>query len=206
MACTCTTCCFPPEPPLLKPGPGTGPPASLSLPPQHLLFHPGLYVFPTYNCEDFNPPLVGAAGLGSGCRVLAADCKAACFFHEFFPVGQDQAASQALWRQRLSCAQERQRASANHWLDVGTRQMDAMCLVQESLPATKGPAHSGLDICSYVSEILPMCLVVFNFVLSANEEAWTAHSCFGTRRGGRREVVPKALNPFLNTATIAAIA
>ena len=60
-------------------------------------------------------------------------------------------------------AQERQKPSANCWLDVGTRQMDAMCLAHESSPTTKGPANSGLDICSYVSEILPTQLVVLTW-------------------------------------------
>lgn len=60
VACTDTMCCFPPQPPLSKPGPGTGPCTSMSLP------RPGLCVFPVYSCKDFNHPLVGTAGLGSG--------------------------------------------------------------------------------------------------------------------------------------------
>jgi len=50
--------------------------------------------------------------------------------------------------------------SANCWRDMGTRQMDTTCLAHESSPTRKGPANSALDIGSYVSEILPKCLVV----------------------------------------------
>lgn len=102
------------------------------------------------------PPWWEQQGWGLG----GAGCKAACFFRKFFPVGQDQAASKALWRQHPSRAQERQRASAKRWLNVGSRQMDAMCSAHESSPITNGPAYTGLDICSYASQILPTCLVV----------------------------------------------
>lgn len=63
-------------------------------------------------------------------------------------------------RQPLSWAQRSQMASANHWLNVTIRQMDAMCLAHESSLAAKATANSGLDFCSYAREIPPTCPVV----------------------------------------------
>lgn len=156
VACTRIACCFPPQPPL-----SNQVLAQVPLPPRPCLASTSFFAQDCARSQQkFWSPLGGSSRTRLF-RVMAADSKAACVFHKFFPVGQDQAASQALWRQHRP--QGRQSASANLWLDMGTRQMDAMCLLHESSPTTKGPANSGLDICSYVSEILPTYLVVLTW-------------------------------------------